>query len=302
MRITALLFTVIGLCSCASNPVQRRGTMIAAADHQAHDAVASEERLDPGKIPARTVAVLPFVAAGSDTLLQPLGFALADMLVTDLAASPQLRMVERLRVDAILRELQMIDEGAADPRRGPRVGRLIGARWLVIGDVQRGSGGDVVLRARLVDVIAGTVEELVSASAPLARPIEAERALALRVFEQMNIALTPAQRDVIERQATPQLGALVAYGRGVRAEAHGDAAGAQAAFDEALHLDAAFFSARARAASALARRGGGSGLQRVLNISTNAINTAAPTKPPEAGDVALQASQLVALLITVRIF
>jgi len=301
-RAALALGAAIMLCSCASNPVQRRGTIIATADRQAHEAVANEERLDAAKIPPRTLAVLPFIATGSDTLLQPLGFGLADMLVSDLAASPRLTMVERARSDAILRELRLIDEGVTDPRQAPRVGRLIGARRLLIGDVRRGSAGDIVLTARLVDVIAGTVEQLVSASAPLARPIDAERSLALRVFEQMNITLTPAQRDAIERQATPQLGALVAYGRGVRADAHGDAAGAQVAFDEALHLDAAFFSARTQVASARARNGGASGLQRVLNLSTNAINTAAPTKPPEAADVAVQSSLLVALLITVRIF
>ena len=302
MRVPVLLLSVMVLSSCASSQLQRRGTLIAAADLQARDAIANEEHLDPGKIPPRTIAVLPFVAAASDTMLQPLGFALADMLDADLATSPNLKLVERTRLDAILRELQLIDDGITDPRQGPRVGRLIGARRLLIGDMQRGSGGDIVLRARLVDVIAGTVEQLVSASAPLARPIEAERALALRVFEQMNISLTPAQREAIEQRGTPQLGALVAYGRGVRAEAHGDAAGAQVAFDEALHVDAAFFSAHARVASAEARRGSGSSLQRVLNLSANAINAAAPTKPPEAADVALQASQLVALLITVRIF
>ncbi len=292
----------IALGACASNPAQRRGIAISAADQQARAALAGEDRIDPAKIPPRSLAVLPFTTTASDTLLAPLGFGLADMLVSDLATSPRLALLERTRMDAILRELDLVDQGITDPHQAPRVGKLVGARRILIGTLRRAPNGDVAIEARLVDAIAGTVEQLVSAQAPLARPIDAERALALRLFEQMNIELTPAQREHIEQQATPKLGALVAYGRGIRAEAHGDAPGAQAAFDESLHLDAAFFSARTQVAGAQTRRGGESGLQRLLSLSSQAINSSTPTRPAEAADVALQATQLVALLITVRIF
>jgi TolB-like protein len=299
------------LCSsaaCATNPGTRRATAIADADRAAKAALESENKLDAGKIPARTLAVLPFTVPPGDTLLKPLGFGLADLLMGDLSKSPELRLVERLQTNAMLRELNLVDEGLADPRQAPRVGRLVGARRLLIGDAARGAGVTVRLSARVVDVIAGTVQDLVSAEAPIDRIIDAEKALALLVFERLGITLTPAQRQRVEQRQTVQLAALVAYGRGVQAEAKGDAAGATAAFEDAARLDAAFMATRTPVAAAPAASSSqrASSLARVLDVTTQAVNAPivnAPVanKPPEAVDAPLASGSVLSLLLTIRV-
>ncbi len=288
--------------ACASNPVLRRATLISDADKVAKAALAREESLDPSKIPPRTFAIVPFTVAATDTLLQPLSFGLADLLLNDLATSPMLRLVERVQTEAILRELDLVDQGIADPRQAPRVGRLVGARQILIGDAARGNAGVVRLSARVVDVIGGTVQDLVYAEAPLDRVIDAEKALALLLFERLGIQLTPAQRQRIEQRQTTQLAALVAYGRGVQAEARGDAAGATAAFEDASRLDAAFSAARTQAAAAPAASAQrASSVSRVLDLATQAVNTPVMTRPPEAVDAPLAASSILQILITVRV-
>ncbi|MGH7617708.1 MAG: CsgG/HfaB family protein, partial [Gemmatimonadaceae bacterium] len=164
--------------------------MIADADRTAKDAVAAERRLDVAKIPARSLAVLPFTVSEHDTLLTPLGFGLAELLSTDLAVSQKLVMVDRLRIDAILRELKLVEDGVTDPRGGPRVGRLIGARRLLIGSVSASPGGTLQLTARIIDATAGTVDDEMTAEAPLSRVIDAEKSLALRLFERLGITIT----------------------------------------------------------------------------------------------------------------
>jgi TolB-like protein len=288
--------------ACASTPVARRATLISAADKAAQAALANEARLDPSKIPPRTFAVVPFHVAATDTLLQPLSFGLADFLVADLAKSPMLRLVERVQTDAILRELDLVDQGIADPRQAPRVGRLVGARQILIGDATRGSAGAVRLSARVVDVIGGTVQDLVYAEAPLERIIDAEKALVLLLFERLGITLTPAQRLQIEQRQTTQLAALVAYGRGVQAEARGDAAGATAAFEDAARLDAAFTAARTQAAAAPAASSQrASSVARVLDMTAQAVNAPVAIKPPEAVDAPFASGSILSILITVRV-
>jgi len=289
--------------ACASTPVARRATLITDADKAAKAALAREATLDPAKIPPRTFAVTPFSVAESDTLLRPLGFGLADLLSADLAVSPALKLVERVQTNAILRELDLVDQGIADPRQAPRVGRLVGARQILIGSASRsGTDGAVRLSARVVDAIAGTVQELVYADAPLGRVIDAEKALALLIFERLGIQLTPAQRQRIEQRQTTQLAALVAYGRGVQAEARGDAAGATAAFEDAARLDAAFSAARSQAAAAPAPSAQrASSVARVLDLTAQAVNAPVLTRPPEAVDAPLAASSVLQILITVRV-
>lgn len=300
-RRWTLLFASAAM-ACASNPIARRATLISDADKAAKAAIANEASLDPSKIPPRTFAVVPFTVAASDTLLRPLGFGLADLLMADLAKSPSLRLVERVQTNAMLRELDFVDQGITDPRQAPRVGRLVGARQILIGDASRGNGGAVRLSARVVDVIGGTVQDLVYAEAPLDRVIDAEKALALLLFERLGIQLTPAQRQRIEQRQTTQLAALVAYGRGVQAEARGDAAGATAAFEDAARLDAAFAAARTQASAAPASSAQrASSVARVLDLATQAVNAPVAIKPPEAVDAPLAASSLLQILITVRV-
>lgn len=297
---------------CASAGGSPRALAISDADRQAKDALAGESRIDPARIPARAMGILPFTVAARDTLLQPLGYALAEFLSTDLSRSPDLQLVDRLRTDAILRELALADNGAVDPSTAPRVGKLVGARRLLIGSVTTMPDGQVAINARVVDVLAGTVENVLSASAPLERVIDAEKALALRVFENIGITLTPAQQLLVEQRQTTNLAATVAYGKGLQAEAKGDVPGAAAAFEEAVRFDVALASTRggvvqsggpseSRNSSSAASRIGSSGIQRVLDLSADAINAPVSTKLPEAVDVPLS-GQTLTFLVTVRVF
>lgn len=293
---------MLGAAACATNPATRRATVIADADKAAKAALAAENQLDPARIPPRTLAVLPFTVATRDTLIGPLGFGLADLLISDLSRSPELRLVERIRTDAMLRELDLVDAGITDPRQAPRVGRLVGARRLLIGDAMMPDPRTVRLNARVVDVIAGTVQEVVSADAPVDRVIDAEKALALLVFERLGITLTPAQRARVEQRQTTQLAALVAYGRGVEAEARGDAVAATAAFEEASRLDAAFSMARTQMVRARAPASNrAKAVQRVTNLSAAHVNSRITTRLSEAVDAPLARGSALLLTFTIRV-
>src|SRR5947209_250361 len=110
----------------------------ADADAAARAAIASEKTIDPTRIPERAVAVPPMSITSSDTTLAPLAYGLAELLANDLARSSRLTVVERLRIDAVLRELRLSSSGTGvvDSSSAARVGRLIGARRLIVGRVR----------------------------------------------------------------------------------------------------------------------------------------------------------------------
>lgn len=298
---------------CATNPATRRAAALAAADRDAKAAIIAETGLDASRIPENTFAVLPFTVSAGDTLLRPLGFALADFLVTDLSRTPRLALVERLRTNAMLRELALLDAGVTDPAQAPRVGRLVGARRLLMGSATRVGEGTVRFDTRVVDVVNGTVQVVASAEAPLVRVMDAQKALALLVLERLAITVTPAQRQRIEERQTTDLAALVAYGRGVEAEARGDAVAAAAAFEEASRLDAAFSAARLAAdavpapsaaappSSSPALATASSAMERVLDLSARAVNVPVPVRVPEAADAPLVTGSVLTVLLIIRI-
>ena len=203
-----------------------------------------------------TLAVMPFAVASADTAFTPLAYALADLLTTDLARSPRLTLVERARLGEVLRELALTATGRVDSLTAPRVGHLIQARELVIGSLGGTAGGrpldlatgtgSLRLGVRVADVGSGTITQAVDASAPLADVLDAEKALAFRIFDALGVALTPAERAAVEQRPTANLAALLAYGRGVREEYDGDFRRAVQDFRRAQRLDPHFRAAANR--------------------------------------------------------
>lgn len=58
---------------------------------------------------------------------------IANMLSTTLASSRQIRVVERVQLDKILEEMQLGMTGLIDPSTAARVGKIVGAQYVVIG-------------------------------------------------------------------------------------------------------------------------------------------------------------------------
>src|SRR5512135_1865136 len=102
---------------------------------QARQALANEATLAAMPPESNTVAVMPFSYTGSDSAIQPLGRGMAQLLVTDLAKSRQIRVLERERMQAIVTELQLSDSARADPSAALRSGRLLRAAQVVQGSL-----------------------------------------------------------------------------------------------------------------------------------------------------------------------
>lgn len=213
---------------------------VTEAEATARQAVAAERSIVVASFPERSLGVAPFAVASADTTIAPLAYGLADILATDLVRSGQLQVVDRLRLDALLREVQLVEAGRVDPGTAPRVGKLVGARRLVLGALAQRPGGQLGIDARIADVATGSLRTAVSASAPLADVLAAEKELAFRLLGQLGVNLTPAARARIEERPTRNIAALLAYSRAVRYEVHGDYVRAAGEYRTALRLDPAF--------------------------------------------------------------
>jgi TolB-like protein len=238
----AAALTAVG-CS-AGHPTTRPSPQ--EANVAARAAIAAERSIDPTRIPDRAVGVPPMAITASDTTLSALGYGLSDLLANDLARSSRLTVVERLRLDAVLRELDLARSGAVDTTTAPRVGRITGARRLVLGGVRQLPGGDVQITAQVADVVTHRVTNAVSARAPLSRIFEAETQLAFEIFNALGIMLTPAERAAIEQAPTRNVAALLAYSRGVRDESYGRYGAAAEQYRAALAADPNFAEAGLR--------------------------------------------------------
>lgn len=256
----------IGASSPLRDRIEQRLPLLARLEFEIaiRTTIAQEAQLAAGGPQPRTVAVFPFHFASRDSALEPLSRAMADLLTTDLSQTDRLSVLERTRVQLLLDELQMGESGLVDPTTAARGGRLLGAERLVQGSIG-GGAAEVQFDAAIVLSWQGPVSAADNPTGYVAttpdpagvvrlserdavqRLFEAEKRLALRIYEAVGIVLTAAERERVNRRPTENLQAILAYGRGLRASDAGEYTLAAQHFAEAVALDPSFTAAQERA-------------------------------------------------------
>jgi TolB-like protein len=143
--------------------------------------------------PAATVAVLYFDYTGKTTELEVLRKGLAQMLISDLSGSDVIRVVERERLEDVLTELKLQGTGKVDARSAVKVGKLLGARYLVLGGYFDLAGA-LRVDARVVEVETGRVVKSFGANAKAGDflPVEQAIATSLGAWFTSNLATAAA--------------------------------------------------------------------------------------------------------------
>lgn len=80
------------------------------------------------------------------------GKGIADMLITDMASNPNVRIVERERIQALVSEQGLTKAGTIDATTAVRLGKIIGAQYMIYGGFLSDGKGTYVLTARAINV------------------------------------------------------------------------------------------------------------------------------------------------------
>jgi TolB-like protein len=196
----------------------------------------------PPPAPKPALAILFFDYTGKDAALEPLREGLAQMLISDFSALPEVRVVERARLKALLEEQKLGRSGQVDPASAARVGKLLGARFLVLGsyfDLKS------VLRidARVVEVETGRIVGSVGSNGPGDDFWTLEQDLARKLAKVLSAALPAFGASEAARPARPKVKSktVVTYGRALVAIDEGRRAEARKLLDQVV-ADAPQFS------------------------------------------------------------
>lgn len=113
----------------------------AALDEKDKSRIRETERLDMPRI-----AVVPF--ASSDT---ELSLKTTDMLITGFTQTDRFRIIERSRLDEVLKEQKLTISGVVDETAAVKIGKLLGVDFTVIGSIAR-LGSSYELDTRLIKI------------------------------------------------------------------------------------------------------------------------------------------------------
>lgn len=144
-----------------------------------------------GALKRPVVAVLYFDNDSGNSELDVLQKGLADMLVTDLAASDQVTVVEREKLEAVIGELEQQRTKYFDPKTTVKLGKLIGATHAVTGSFH---SFEPTLRidVRLVDIASSKVVLSESVTGSKEKFFDLEQGLVRRFLAKLDAELTGA--------------------------------------------------------------------------------------------------------------
>lgn len=197
------------------------------------------------------VSVMYFESQSKDEELSFVGKGLADMLITDLVAWEGVRVVERTRVEEVLKELDFQQSKYVDKKTAAKLGNVLGADYLVVGSLMP-SGDKLTVEARLVKPL--TFETVVTAREQDSKDkiFDIEQRLANQLVAKIDGKLT-ANANARRKAKVPDLATVVAYGKALDLTDKGQLEEAQAAMRAVVSKSPTFLLARERQAELLKR-------------------------------------------------
>ncbi len=219
--------------------IKRLLTVVQIAESQrlAKKALAQEEKLKAKKPDSNTVSVCYYQDLSPDKSLRAFQKGLAAMLITDMSKVKSLRVVERLRLQALFQEMKLGQTGIVDEKTAPRVGHLLGAENIVTGNLAIGS---IRATTSLISASAGTIAGSSTVEVEQENFYELPKLIIGNYAEIKGIELTPEEKQSIGIPHTKNYQAFIYYGEGLDALDEGRWQDAKNLFKKALKLDPRF--------------------------------------------------------------
>lgn len=157
-----------------------------------------------------------------------LGKGIADILITDLANNPNVRVVERERIQALLTEQNLIKEKTIDPQTAVRLGKIVGAQYMITGMFMSDSKGTLNLTSRVINVETSAItnatrlpskgDDVLGLINQLSTKLNTEMKLAALPVGQGNPGAAPANNAAAPQPAAPAVANAAPQSKAAKAE------------------------------------------------------------------------------------
>ncbi len=161
-----------------------------------------------------TMAVLYFQNKTGESEFDPLQKGIPLLLIADLSNVKGLQVIERVKLQALVEEIGLGTSGLVEFNAAPRVGRLLGARWLIGGDISKGSIG---IQSNLLDVPGQKVTGQAVVKGNLSELFRLEKDLLFEILKLLKIEVPPEEERELRKPCSTNIKALMALFKGIEA-------------------------------------------------------------------------------------
>jgi len=146
---------------------------------------------------AKRLAIIYFDNSGGEPSMDKLKKGLADMLITDLSNVSMLDIVERDKLEAILKEQKLSSSKDFDPNTAAKVGKLLGAEIILTGgyfDMM----GSLRIDARFIDVETGKILKSDGVDGATSSFFKIQKQLAWKIINNMDVKISDEEKKELE--------------------------------------------------------------------------------------------------------
>src|ERR1044071_5880735 len=153
----------------------------------------------PASAPKKSVAVLYFDNYTGKPDYDPLGKGIASMMISDLSSVPEIQLVERDRMQDLIKEIDAQHTKYFDSTTAVKVGKMVGAEYIVVGAF---AALDPKMRidTRVVRVETGQIVKTAQVSGDEDKFFDLEQKLANKLIDGLGIALSPEEQQKLASQ------------------------------------------------------------------------------------------------------
>jgi TolB-like protein len=184
-----------------------------------------------------TLAVPYFQNKTGQADLNPLQKGIAIMLTTDLSKLKEFQVLERVRLQALVEELGLGVSGLVEPNTAPRVGKLLGAHWLIGGNLGKGKGEQIQIQSNPLDVTTQNILGQPITEGLLTELFRMEKDLLFEIIKLLKIEVTPEEEKELRKPCSISHKALMALFKGIDASDRGNYEKAAQFYELALKED-----------------------------------------------------------------
>ncbi len=193
-----------------------------------------------------TIAIMRFDNFSTGKYQEELGLlskGLSDFFAYDFGKISNLTVIERDKIDFILKELQLQKSGAVDQATAVKVGKILGAKYMVFGSITQLDKDDARMVVRVVNV---ETSEIVSSADNEGKPkfSEMEKDLVKQIAGDLDMKLNKKELTAIDEGGTSSDDAMTYYSRGLQYMDQYDYREAYENFKKAYELDPSFAEAK----------------------------------------------------------
>ena len=164
---------------------------------------------------------------------EALRVGLQQILMTELARNPAIRVVERSQLNALIAEQDLAVAGRVDVNTAARVGRIIGAKFMVLGGFVDWFG-DFRLDARIVDCETTEIVRAIGLREPREELYQLIVDLTSRLTSDVRVPALEIEEELEEQAREIPVEALTLFSRAVFFEDRGDADRAREFYSRAV--------------------------------------------------------------------